>query len=143
MDQFRERVGGGNTLLLIAGLREELDDGAVLAASLIVTRSDVTGSLESWTEAYGGDAAEVEVLEAPALRIEERSKVNAGELFDEPLEIVTWRYVVPFDAGSVLLFAFSTPNHELADVLLEHFDEIMSHAVISAEQSTTPPGDHE
>lgn len=131
MEEFRERIGGGSTPVLIASLRQELDDGALLAASLIVTKNDLTGSLEPWTEAYGDAAVDVEVLGAPALRIEERSNVNAGELFDGPVQIVTWRYVVPFDARSVLMFAFSTPNHELDELLLEHVEMIMSGVSVS------------
>ena len=51
-DEFMERVGGGSTPLLIASFREEMDDGSLLSASLSVTRNEVTGDLDAWSDAY-------------------------------------------------------------------------------------------
>jgi len=129
-DEFMGKIGAGSEPIMLASFRESLSDDSVLGASLIVTRNALGGSLEPWSEAYGDNSVEVDVLGAPALRIEERSAIAAGEIFDEPVHIVTWRYVVPVDASSVVLFAFSTPNHELDELLLAHFDEIMQHISI-------------
>ncbi len=149
MDEFMQKLGAGSLPLLVASFREDLndeddDESAILAASLIVTKNDLSGSLDPWREAYGDDADEVEVLDAPALRIEERMNVKSGDLFAEPVQVVTWRYVVPFGPKSVLLFAFSTPNHELDDLLLAHVDEIMRGVTITPSvtpgESSTPTG---
>ncbi|MEL6894275.1 MAG: hypothetical protein AAFP84_21970 [Actinomycetota bacterium] len=141
MEEFVERIGGGSIPMLVASFREEMDDGSIFAASLVVTKNELSGSLEPWSEAYGDDAVGVDVAGAPALRIDERSRVAAGALFDEPVEILTWRFVVPFDARSVLMFAFSSPNHDLADILLEHVEEIMSGVEIAGSESSTSGGD--
>lgn len=123
--EFMGRLGGGGRPLLIASMREELDDGSVLAASLTVVRNELGGDLEPWRQAYPG-ADDVEVMDRPALRAHEETVVRAPDLFDEPLTLVSWRYLVPFDAGSVLMFSFSSPNGELDDLLVDHFDAIMA-----------------
>lgn len=125
MDEFLDRVSGGGTPLLIASFREEMDDESILSAALVVAKNSVGGSLDPWRGAYA-DAVEVTVLGEPALRTFEQSMVQAADLFDEPLTVVTWRYLVPFDARSILMFSFSSPNAELDEELLEHFDEIMA-----------------
>lgn len=135
MDEFMVRVGAGSQPVMLASFREALSDESVLCASLIVTHNGLSGSLEPWSEAYGDSADEIELLGAPALRIEERANVAAGDVFDEAVKIVTWRYVVPVDGRSVAVFAFSTPNHELDELLLTHFDEIMHR--ISMEPAAT------
>ena len=131
MDEFLDRVGGGGTPLLIASFREEMDDESILSASLVVAKNDVGGSLDPWRQAYA-DAVDVTVLGEPALRTYERTMVRAGDLFDDDLTVVTWRYLVPFDARSILMFSFSSPNAELDGELLEHFDDIMADVEFSA-----------
>jgi hypothetical protein len=124
-DEFMERVGAGTAPLLIASFREEMDDGSLLSASLNVTRNEVTGDLDAWSDAFA-DATELTVAGESALRTFARSTVEVTGLFDEPITVSTWRYVVAFDPRSVLLFTFSSPNSDLDDLFEEHFDAIMS-----------------
>jgi hypothetical protein len=124
-DEFMERVGGGSAPLLVASFREEMDDGSVLSASLTVSKNAVTGDLAAWSDAYPGSDV-ITVADEPALRAFEQATVEATGLFDEPLTVSTWRYVVAFDRQSVLLFTFSSPNAELGDLLDGHFDGIMA-----------------
>lgn len=133
MAEFLERIGAGSRPMLLASVREDLGEERILAISLIVTRNELGGSLDPWRDAFqdAEDLVEVTVLDEPAVRIASRAMVDAGDLFEEPLQVVTWRYVVPFDDRSVLVFAFSTPNHELDEILLEHVEMIMSGVSIS------------
>lgn len=132
MIEFFERLGaGGNAPLLFASLRFELDDDSILAASLIVSKNDVAGQLDAWRDAYP-DSTDVTVDGEPAVRTFEQSHARVEQLFDEPLTVCTWRYIVPFERSSVLMFSFSSANHELTDILQDHFDEIMSTARIGA-----------
>lgn len=139
-EEFMERVGGGSAPLMVASLREEMDDGSVLSASLTVSKNAVTGDLASWGDAYS-DSDAITVADEPALRTFEQATVEATGLFDEPLTVSTWRYVVAFDRQSVLLFSFSSPNAELGDLLVEHFDGIMAGVRItpSGEPPKAPP----
>ena len=138
MNDFFERLGvGGNAPQLIASFRLELDDDSVLSASLIVAKNELGGSLDPWSDAYP-DHEDVVVDGSEALRTSERSTVQIEQLYDEPLTVCTWRFIVPFDRRSVLTFAFSTPNHELDDLLLDHFDEIMGRSV-SCRPATAAP----
>ncbi len=122
--EFFERIGGGGAPLMLASFREVLDDDSVLTASLMVTKNELGGSLEPWRDAYP-DAAEMTVDGETALRTFEQSTVAVSGLFDQPLTVSTWRYLVPFDPRSILMFTFSSPNAELGDELSEYFDEIM------------------
>ncbi len=123
--EFLDKVGGGSAPIMLASLRVEMDDGSLLAATMMVTRNDLGASLEPWRAAYA-DSVDVTVNEAAALRTFEQVHTQVGDLFEGPLTIVAWRYVVPMDDHSVLLFTFSSPNAELAEELLEHFEDIMS-----------------
>ena len=117
--------------MFVATLRHEMEDESLLSASLVVTKNDLTGELDPWRDVYEG-SDEVTVMDAPALRTFEESHLNAPELFDEPITVRTWRYVVPFDVRSTLLFSFTTPNSELQDSLLAHFETIMERVEIVA-----------
>lgn len=130
MADFLDQVGGGRPPLLLASFREVMDDESLLSATLTVTKNELGGSLEPWRQAYA-DADDIEVMDAPALRTFETTMLNAPELFDEGVHVLTWRYIVPFDERSILMFAFTTPNHELDDIFLEHFDDIMSEVSIT------------
>ena len=130
--EFFERIGGGGAPLMLASFREVLDDDSVLTASLMVTKNELGGSLEPWRDAYP-DAAEVMVDGETALRTFEQTTVEVTGLFDEPLTVSTWRYLVPFDPRSILMFAFSSPNSELGDELVQHFDEIMDDVQVVSE----------
>jgi hypothetical protein len=131
VDEFMERIGGGSQPLLLGSFREEMDDGSILSASLIVSKNELSGSLDPWRNAYP-DAVEVAVMDEVALRTFEQSKVQMPELFDEPLTVCTWRYLVPFDERSILMFTFSSPNHELTEELEDHFGDIMNDVGITA-----------
>lgn len=122
--EFFERIGGGGAPLMLASFREVLDDDSVLTASLMVTKNDLDGSLDPWRDAYP-DAAEVTIDGATALRTFEQTTVEVSGVFDEPITVSTWRYLIPFDPRSILMFAFSSPNSELGGELVQHFDEIM------------------
>lgn len=129
-DEFMQRVGGGAQPLLIASFNEELDGGSRITASLMVNRNELTGSLDSWRNAYDGDALELEVSDRPALRTEESTIIPAGALFEDELTVATYRYIVEFDRRSTLVFNFTTPNAELKEIFAEHFDEIMARVTI-------------
>lgn len=126
--EFLLRIGGGGDALFYASLDEELDD-TVLAATLTVTRNDLTGDLDAWRDVYEA-SIDTEVAGAEAIRVVEDTTVQAEELFDEPITICSWRYVVAFGPSSVLIFAFSTPNHELREEFEEHIEAIMAHVTI-------------
>jgi len=125
VEEFMERIGGGARPLLVASFREEMSDGSIFTGSLNVVKNDLGGSLDPWREAYA-DADDVEVMGESALRTFEQATVQLPGLFDEPLTVCTWRYLVPFDPRSILMFTFSSPNSELADDLVEYFDDIMA-----------------
>ena len=133
-DEFMERIGGGAKPMLVASFREELSDESVLSASLMVAKNELTGSLDQWKTAYA-DAIEMTVADAPAIRTEEETVLPAGALFLEDVTMVTYRYIVEFDRRSTLLFTFTTPNAELRELLVAHFDEIMTRVTIEASRS--------
>ena len=137
VEEFMNQAGGGGEPLLLAGFREEMDDGSMLTASLTVSKNGLGGSLEPWRDAYP-DADDVEVLGDEALRTFEQTVAHVPELFEEPLTMLTWRYIVPFDVRSVLLFAFTTPNAELDDLMLDHFEFIMSGLTITPSDESAP-----
>lgn len=137
VEEFLAKVGGGSAPIMLASFREEVEDG-ILAGSMIVARNELGGSLEPWRTAYP-DTVDVTVDGGAALRTFEQAKVNAPDLFDEPLTLLTWRYLVPFDDRSILMFTFTSPNAELEDELLEHFDDIM--AGVHVGPLDAPPAD--
>lgn len=134
--EFLQRVGGGGEALMYASVNEELDDESVLAATMTVTRNDLTGDLDAWRDVYE-DSIDLTVADHDAIRIVEETMVRADEFFEEPLTVSTWRYVVTLGTG-VMIFAFTTPNHELREVFEDHFDAIMDHVRIQPSEPETP-----
>lgn len=134
--EFMARMGGGGIPLLYASMRQDFDDDSFLGASLLVAQNTVGGSIAPWREAYP-DHDDVLVAGITSLRTFEESTVNAPALTDEPMHIVTWRYIVPFDPRSVLLFTFSSPNEDLREDLEAYFADIMDD--VTLDRGSAPP----
>lgn len=131
LDEFARFVGAGSDPLMTAWLHLVDEDDEHLGANLVVVRNSVSGELGTWSETFP-DAVGLELAGRPALKIRSESEVSGGP-FARPAVLVTWRYVLPLDDESVLLFTFTSLNAAVAEVLDEYFDRIMAAVTIETQ----------
>jgi hypothetical protein len=123
---FAKRMAAGSAPVLAAWFSATDEDGLVLAANLVVVRSEIASDLER-LESYFDGSERVSLPIGEVLRVASMNVVDTAEVAGK-VPMATWEYIVPMDPSSVLIASFSTPDVAVADAMGDWFEQIMSTA---------------